>query len=75
MRANEESSLHITLFSAKNNPLDPNISMHILHTTPCVDKAENWSNNQELLKLMAISFHQVTSVYDSGLTFYGEIRC
>ena len=33
------------------------------------------NNNQELLKLVIISFILVTLMCDSGMILYGEIRC
>ena len=61
------------------NPLQPNISMHILHTVlytfPKVLDKENLSNKQELLQLVIISFILMTFMCDLGVKLQGEIRC
>ena len=53
------------------NPLQPNISMHILHTVlytfPEVLTRGNVFKNQELYKLVIVSLILVTLIFDSGV--------
>ena len=52
--------------------------MHILHTILYISKGadeENLFNNQEFHELVIISFILMTLMFDSGVIFYGEIRC
>ena len=60
------------------NPLHPNIDIDILQTVSFyissgTDK-ENLFDNQELPKLVIISFILMTFTYDSRVILWGEIR-
>ena len=51
------------------NPLIPNISMHILNSTPLTysgSDMENFFNNQEILLLVTISLILMTLMFNSG---------
>ena len=56
------------------NPLLPNISMHILHTVLYTLLREDMLNNQELLKLVIISYILLTFMFHSGVILFGEFR-
>ena len=51
------------------NPLLPNISMYILHTVLYTLLREDMSNNQELLKLVIISYILLTFMFHSGVIY------
>ena len=55
------------------NPLLPNISMHILHTV-LYTLLRDMLNNQELLKLVIISYILLTFMFHSGVILFGEFR-
>ena len=61
------------------NPLQPNISIHILHTVlytfPNVPARRIFLNNQEVLQLMIISFILMTLLFVPWVILKGEIRC
>ena len=60
------------------NPLHPNIDIDILHTVSFYNSSgtdkENLFDNQELPKLVIISFILMTFTYDSRVILWGEIR-
>ena len=60
------------------NSLLPNIDIDILHTVSFYNSSgthkENLFDNQELPKLVIISFILITFTYDSRVILWGEIR-
>ena len=65
-------SAFLTLYTLRHwYSYSPHCSLYIPYDT---DK-ENLFDNQELLKLVIISFILVTSTFDSWVILWGEIRC
>ena len=56
------------------NPSLPNFSMHFLHTVLYTLLREDMLNNQELLKLVIISYILLTFMFHSGVILFGEFR-
>ena len=60
------------------NSLHPNIDIDILHTVSLYNSSgtdkENLFDNQELPKLVIISFILITFTYDSRVILWGKIR-
>lgn len=67
----------VTLNGIAIDPLQPNISVHILHTVAFNisngSNKENLFNNQGLLKLVIIFFILMSVVFDVRVVTWGEI--